>query len=341
MKKLIFFVILISTSLLLANPIIPAVISEIFFEGDNWTLEIYDYYQIFELYDLDDCCLTTSTDTAYFNLGITFNENGVFVVDEYDLQSSLVISSSGDTIILQYDEIFIYDEISFGNLVNPPTAEQSLARIVLYYGPPIGGEFFLLVKENQPTLGTDPFSVSSYGTFTGYVYDSLMNPVENVQLEYSPGLGYNGPDITTDEAGHFNANLPGMNYEFDIHLAALASLDTTITIEPDSVHYFEFVFENYVVGVDDPEIVISSQNYHLSNHPNPFNPSTTISFDLTAKNAQVEIYNSKGQKVDKLSISNGQSSITWEADNFPSGVYLYKLVIGGKEMGSNKMLLLK
>ncbi len=347
----IFFtcIFIIFVGILFANPIIPVCISELSFEDDNWTLEIYDHHQVYELFNLDNCYLSTSTDTAYFNYGITFNENFVFVVDEFDLQSSLTINSSNDTIMLGGVDIYFYDEISFGNLVNPPLVDQSLARICFGYGPPIGGEFFLLATENQPSMGSDPFSVSSYGTFTGYVYDSLMNPVENVQLEYSPGLGYGAPEIITDEDGHFNVDLPGMNYEFDVHLLYLASLDTTITIEPDTQNYYEFVFENYVSS-DDHEISLPSSYYNLTNYPNPFNPTTEISFGTTNlhEETRIEIYNSRGQKIKALPfiLSGVEGSIIWDGTNetgkqVPSGVYFYKLVSDGKELAANKMLLLK
>lgn len=342
MKTILMIILIFLAIFLRANPVEPVCLSELYFDDGNWILEIYDYYQGFELYNLDGCYLATSTDSVYFNPGINFNENGVFVVDEFDLQSSLAINPSSDTIMLGGVEIYFYDEISFGNHINPPTTGQSLARIALDGGPPMGITFFLLAKENLPTIGSDPFSVSSYGTFTGYVYDSLMNPFENVQLEYIPGLGYGAPEIITDEDGYFNADLPGMNYEFNIHLAALASLDTIITIEPDSIHFYEFIFENYVVGINEPEVVISIHDYHLSNHPNPFNPETTIHFNTDIhKKAEVIIYNSKGQKVDYLLINSDQSSIVWNAKEIPSGVYLYKLIVGGKEVTSNKMLLLK
>ncbi|MDP8202806.1 MAG: T9SS type A sorting domain-containing protein [Candidatus Tenebribacter burtonii] len=348
MKKLITFLFIIFIGILFANPIIPVCISELSFEDDNWTLEIYDYYQVYEIYNLDGCYLATSTDTAHFNYGITFNENEVFVVDEFDLQSSLIINLSDDTIVFGGVDIYFYDEISWGNNVNPPFTGQSLGRIDLNSGPPIGGDFFLLATENQPSMGSDPFFVSSYGTFTGYVYDSLMNPVENVQLEYCPGLGYGSPEITTDENGYFNADLPGMNYDFHVHLLYLATIDAIVTIEPDTQNYYEFIFENYVSS-DDIEIEFPPLNYNLTNYPNPFNPSTTISFNLTTEiteDMKIQIFNSKGQNINQFSIFNDQSSITWDGTNSigkscPSGVYFYKLVSHGKELAVNKMLLLK
>jgi len=88
------------------------------------------------------------------------------------------------------------------------------------------------------------------------------------------------------------------------------------------------------------------------NYPNPFNPSTTISFNLTAKNAKdakIEIYNLKGQKVKTLSNSNfteGNHSVVWNGDDdtgkpVSSGVYFYKLNVNGKSESVRKCLLLK
>jgi len=87
----------------------------------------------------------------------------------------------------------------------------------------------------------------------------------------------------------------------------------------------------------------------LNNFPNPFNPSTTISFNLTAKNAKnakIEIYNLKGQKIRQYSIFNSQSSIVWDGtdeNNQPvsSGIYFYKLKVGKDFSKTKRMLLLK
>ncbi|KQC09366.1 MAG: hypothetical protein APR54_12945 [Candidatus Cloacimonas sp. SDB] len=86
-----------------------------------------------------------------------------------------------------------------------------------------------------------------------------------------------------------------------------------------------------------------------SNHPNPFNPSTTIRFDLAqASMVSVEVFNIKGQKVRTLlneHLDNGTHSIYWKGtDNsnksVASGLYFYKLT-SGKDTVTHKMLLLK
>lgn len=86
-----------------------------------------------------------------------------------------------------------------------------------------------------------------------------------------------------------------------------------------------------------------------SNYPNPFNPSTQISFTLdVAGDVQLEVFNTLGRRVTTLVDgfkSAGQHSVTWDGRDsqglaVPSGVYLYRLT-AGTETALRKMTLLK
>ncbi|MHB9029091.1 MAG: T9SS type A sorting domain-containing protein [Candidatus Latescibacterota bacterium] len=80
------------------------------------------------------------------------------------------------------------------------------------------------------------------------------------------------------------------------------------------------------------------------NTPNPFNPTTTISFTLTkAGKTTIEIYNAAGQKMDTLlnaTISAGSHSVQWNSSNCSAGVYFYT-VKSGSFSKTMKMTLLK
>jgi Ca-activated chloride channel family protein len=89
----------------------------------------------------------------------------------------------------------------------------------------------------------------------------------------------------------------------------------------------------------------------LGNYPNPFNPSTTIRFELktpTGESFCLKIYNNRGQLIRVLYLeaqNPGIYSFHWDgldADSavMPSGVYFYT-VSSGKERHLGKMLLLK
>ncbi|GJQ62865.1 MAG: hypothetical protein SCALA702_19180 [Melioribacteraceae bacterium] len=86
-----------------------------------------------------------------------------------------------------------------------------------------------------------------------------------------------------------------------------------------------------------------------NNYPNPFNPSTNISFSLTeGANVRVDIYNSIGALVSSLAneyYNPGNHSLKWNAtDNsgrkLESGVYYYRVSVDGYAE-TKQMVLLK
>lgn len=82
------------------------------------------------------------------------------------------------------------------------------------------------------------------------------------------------------------------------------------------------------------------------NYPNPFNPTTNISFTLE-RPAQVtlEVFNVVGQKVATLveqkSLSAGSHSATFDARTLSSGIYIYRLKTDGGFEQTRKMMLVK
>ena len=85
------------------------------------------------------------------------------------------------------------------------------------------------------------------------------------------------------------------------------------------------------------------------NYPNPFNASTTIRYTIGAleredeADVEIKIYNISGQWIDTLTIrrqGTGEHRVTWDGSDFPSGVYLYRFVVGNVSL-VDEMLLLK
>lgn len=73
-----------------------------------------------------------------------------------------------------------------------------------------------------------------------------------------------------------------------------------------------------------PAIPLATELYH--NFPNPFNPSTLISFDIKEdENGRLSIYNVKGQLILTDKFESGRHQYTWDASDEASGIYLYKL----------------
>jgi len=107
------------------------------------------------------------------------------------------------------------------------------------------------------------------------------------------------------------------------------------------------VFDRPIIGEQTyhvPDIITTANNY-----PNPFNPTTTISFS-TPKTSKCEliIYNIKGQEVKRLvsgTKNRGIYKIVWNSDDnngkkVTSGVYFYRLNIDG-HVSTKKMVLMK
>jgi hypothetical protein len=82
-----------------------------------------------------------------------------------------------------------------------------------------------------------------------------------------------------------------------------------------------------------------------NNYPNPFNPSTIISYDLPGElNVTLKVYDILGREVATL-VNNqhqaaGSYSVSFNASKLASGVYIYKIT-AGSNVKSYKMMLLK
>ena len=79
------------------------------------------------------------------------------------------------------------------------------------------------------------------------------------------------------------------------------------------------------------------------NTPNPFSERTTIRFTLpeNAQNAFIYIFDMSGKMQKQIPVTSDMQSITIEGYELRAGMYIYSLVIGGKEMDTKRMILSK
>jgi len=94
-------------------------------------------------------------------------------------------------------------------------------------------------------------------------------------------------------------------------------------------------------GFDVPSVSVAEQDAAVPeaftlkpNYPNPFNPQTTIAFELArAGEVLVSIYNAEGKLIAKLiegSLRAGEHKVVWEAQGVASGVYFVELRVHDK-----------
>ena len=99
----------------------------------------------------------------------------------------------------------------------------------------------------------------------------------------------------------------------------------------------------YILGSMDVKEILP-QEIMLSTYPNPFNPTTTLSFTVQNEGMlQLSIYNISGQLVSELAHENrtpGSVEYNWDAGNHPSGVYFAQLNINGTYY-TQKLVLMK
>ncbi|GAB5520007.1 MAG: hypothetical protein RhofKO_22580 [Rhodothermales bacterium] len=83
------------------------------------------------------------------------------------------------------------------------------------------------------------------------------------------------------------------------------------------------------VSVDEPDAELPTEIALEQNYPNPFNPVTTIGYSLPQSSAvRIVVYDALGRVVQTLVDGTqpaGTHTVTFDAANLPSGVYLYRL----------------
>ena len=184
------------------------------------------------------------------------------------------------------------------------------------------------------TLGEDYNFAYLYGTNADYGIDELEVGNGTAFLESQDGIVRGifyeqGTYKTISASSFFGAMADGTGENTKANLMA---------------DYLEFLYGSVNAGNN----VITLGTQLGANYPNPFNPETNISFSLTAKdakNAKIEIFNIKGQKIRQYSIFNLQSSIVWNGTDdtgkdVSSGVYFYRLN-SGRYTSTKKMILMK
>ena len=100
--------------------------------------------------------------------------------------------------------------------------------------------------------------------------------------------------------------------------------------------------------VNDEDYTVNDFNL-IGNYPNPFNPNTTIVFNLPKReNVTITVFNQLGEKVKEIinaEFEAGKNKVVWNGLNdnnksVSSGIYLYKISSGNNAL-YGKMILQK
>ncbi|MFV1883706.1 MAG: T9SS type A sorting domain-containing protein [Balneola sp.] len=146
-----------------------------------------------------------------------------------------------------------------------------------------------------------------------------------------------GADIA---AGFDNARPRGMDFSADgsvAYVAVFSGTETAVDVQKFTNSMFVSNEEDGGNGV--PEGFRLEQNY-----PNPFNPTTNIEFAINEPGqVSLKVYDLTGREVASLvnsRMSAGEHTVTFDASNLSSGVYIYILQTNNVRL-TNRMTLIK
>lgn len=274
-------------------------------------------------------------DAEISNLGI----NNLSIIGDRYIGG--LIGSNAGTIFSCYTTGSVVGYMKVGGLVghNFETISNSYSKCSVvgdtYAGGLVGDNSYSSIEFSYSTGNVT--GNSSFGGFVGNNYSGSVNfcywNTESSGQSSSPG----GEGRTTEEMTYPYAANTFIDWDFE---------DIWQEDEEYINNGYPYLL-NLAVGINYNNITPFCCT--LNNFPNPFNPTTTISFSIPDETkVDLSIYNIKGQKIKSLlndQIEAGEHSIVWNGEDasgkkVASGIYFYKLKTQTKTH-IKKMLLLK
>ncbi len=159
--------------------------------------------------------------------------------------------------------------------------------------------------------------------------DNTANPIE-VQAQ-----------TTTTDWEELTFDFAGAESGFYARIALFPDFLTTM----EDVWYFDDArFLGQPTNVDKEPIKVFDYQLKASNYPNPFNPSTTISYSLPKdSHVKLTVFDMQGREIETLVNAKrlkGDYSVTFDGSQYATGLYLYKLETESDVL-TKKMLLVK
>jgi hypothetical protein len=277
----------------------------------NWLVFNVPGVQIVPGFPIINCDLSSSIYNGNIYICWTDQRNGYLDTDVW-------ITKSTDGGVNWSSPIRVNDD--------PPNRHQFFAWMTI--DQTNGYLYFIFYdRRNHTTLETDVYmAVSSDGG----------NSFFNFKISESPFT----PSIN-DYIGHYI----GVSAHNNVVRPVWTRIDN------NSLSLWTAIIDS-ITNVEDQSEIVGPSNYRLyQNFPNPFNPSTTISFSIPNKEfVSLKVFNSLGEEVvellnetkpaGKYSVSFDVNSHSGNIRNLTSGIYFYRLQ-AGNYVETRKMLLLR
>ncbi|MDD3535238.1 MAG: carboxypeptidase regulatory-like domain-containing protein [Candidatus Cloacimonetes bacterium] len=195
---------------------------------------------------------------------------------------------------------------------------------------------------SAPSISNSLVKEQLNGTVVGFVRRTNNQGIPGAVVTAS-----DGSTATTNTAGAYSMVLPVGIYSFTAVANGYHPLtQDEINVVPNQNTTLNFVL---IPTSNEDEVVPVTVTALKGNYPNPFNPETTISYELKdAAQVSLEVYNLKGQLVRSLinkAQASGRYRIVFDGKDdrkqaLPSGVYLYRFS-AGEYHKTRKMMLMQ
>lgn len=195
---------------------------------------------------------------------------------------------------------------------------------------------------NNGVLFPEEFGISIQGTGSGVAY------IDDIEISasqlYGPSLDITDRRTTIEpgQTGSLEIEFSGNNNAEGTYTGTLDITSNDPVNTTESIPVTLTIDSDFVTSVE-PETLPSS--YKLDqNYPNPFNPETNINFGLPADSfVELTVYNLVEQKIRTLvnsRVAAGNHTVSFDASEFSSGVYIYRIEADGY-VATRKMMLVK
>lgn len=265
---------------------------------------------------VDATSLIVDGDLVYVSIGVTSHWGATGWIKTYDISNPEIPVQVGE----YYGGGGIYQFVFY-------PLDMSLKDNYLYVIANYAG--LRVFDVSDPT---NPFVISNTPT-SGYDIDIYQN------YAFITNSGIKIFEISNPE----NPELVEIYNEF--RRINRLTLDNSGKIYTASAEYGMMIFKNDLVTIVETEDDVTPTLFTLNqNFPNPFNPSTKITYSLTSAGfITLKVFDILGNEISTL-VSEDKSAGNYEIDfsgkDLSSGVYLYVLRFGD-EVYSKKMMLLK
>ena len=152
-----------------------------------------------------------------------------------------------------------------------------------------------------------------------------------------PVMGYDGSDISSVmTAGYCESG--------DVITFKVYDISQDELVEMDSPENTAWIGNNAMSVISMSDRILPTEITLGNAYPNPFNPSTTISYDISSDmNVNINVYDVRGRIVAELVngvTEQGRYEVMWNADNHSTGIYFVQLVAGNTTK-TQKIMLVK